>query len=131
MLKAKPDPSSTRSAAPLGREVIGSPSHQSPAALTADRIEAGRGGRPRPIHQPSDYGVPLPAWLQACVSHVPPGSGESCPTDNEALLASAFDFAYQLHEGQFRASGEPYIIHPVAVADLLRDIGASAAVIAA
>jgi (p)ppGpp synthase/HD superfamily hydrolase len=46
-------------------------------------------------------------------------------------LAAAFDFAYQLHEGQFRATGEPYIIHPIAVADLLRDIGASPGVIAA
>ena len=78
-----------------------------------------------------DYGIPLPAWLEECIKHVPPGAGESCPTDSEALLASAFDFAYQLHEGQYRASGEPYIIHPVAVADLLRDIGGSAAVIAA
>jgi guanosine-3',5'-bis(diphosphate) 3'-pyrophosphohydrolase len=85
----------------------------------------------RPIRTPADYGVPLPEWLQRCIEHVPPGEGESCPTDAEALLASAFDFAYQLHEGQFRASGEPYIIHPVAVADLLRDIGASAGVIAA
>ncbi|MEY4809281.1 MAG: hypothetical protein RLZZ206_3670 [Cyanobacteriota bacterium] len=63
--------------------------------------------------------------------HVPPGDGDTCPTDTEALLAAAFDFAFQLHAGQFRASGEPYIIHPIAVADLLRDIGASAAVIAA
>ena len=85
----------------------------------------------RPIQAPADYGVPLPEWLQRCIEHVPPGSGESCPTDAEALLASAFDFAYQLHEGQFRATGEPYIIHPIAVADLLRDIGASAGVIAA
>ncbi|MFM9110048.1 MAG: RelA/SpoT family protein, partial [Prochlorococcaceae cyanobacterium] len=58
-------------------------------------------------------------------------SGACCPTDTEALLAAAFDFAFQLHQGQYRASGEPYIIHPIAVADLLRDIGASAAVIAA
>jgi RelA/SpoT family (p)ppGpp synthetase len=65
------------------------------------------------------------------VRHVPPGDGDTCPTDTEALLAAAFDFAFQLHAGQFRASGEPYIIHPIAVADLLRDIGASAAVIAA
>ena len=84
-----------------------------------------------PIHTPADYGVPLPEWLQRCIDHVPPGAGESCPTDAEALLASAFDFAFQLHQGQFRASGEPYIIHPIAVADLLRDIGASAGVIAA
>ncbi|MEB3255618.1 MAG: bifunctional (p)ppGpp synthetase/guanosine-3',5'-bis(diphosphate) 3'-pyrophosphohydrolase [Synechococcaceae cyanobacterium] len=88
-------------------------------------------GRRRPIHSPDDYGVPLPEWLRCCVEHVPPGAGETCPTDTEALLAAAFDFAYQLHEGQYRASGEPYIIHPIAVADLLRDIGASAAVIAA
>ena len=85
----------------------------------------------RPIQAPSDYGVPMPEWLQRCIEHVPPGTGESCPTDAEALLASAFDFAFQLHEGQFRATGEPYIIHPIAVADLLRDIGASAGVIAA
>ena len=87
--------------------------------------------RRRPIHSPADYAIPLPAWLDRCIEHVPPGSGRSCPTDSEGLLASAFDFAFQLHEGQFRASGEPYIVHPVAVADLLRDIGASAPVIAA
>ncbi|MFO7629784.1 MAG: bifunctional (p)ppGpp synthetase/guanosine-3',5'-bis(diphosphate) 3'-pyrophosphohydrolase [Prochlorococcaceae cyanobacterium] len=80
---------------------------------------------------PSDYGIPLPDWLQSCIQHVPPGAGDSCPTDAEALLAAAFHFAFQLHEGQVRASGEPYICHPVAVADLLRDIGASAGVIAA
>ena len=85
----------------------------------------------RPIQAPADYGVPLPEWLQRCIEHAPPGSGDSCPTDGEALLAAAFDFAYQLHEGQFRATGEPYIIHPIAVADLLRDIGASPGVIAA
>jgi len=87
--------------------------------------------RRRPIAGPDDYGIPLPEWLAQCVRHVPPGAGDTCPTDTEALLAAAFDFAFQLHAGQFRASGEPYIIHPIAVADLLRDIGASAAVIAA
>ena len=83
------------------------------------------------IFSPDEYGIPLPEWLRQCIDHVPPGRGETCPTDPEALLASAFDFAYQLHRRQVRATGEPYIIHPVAVADLLRDIGASAAVIAA
>jgi guanosine-3',5'-bis(diphosphate) 3'-pyrophosphohydrolase len=80
---------------------------------------------------PGPYRVPLPEWLRRCLEQVPISRGGSCPTDAEALLASAFDFAYQLHEGQYRASGEPYIIHPIAVADLLRDIGASAGVIAA
>ena len=87
--------------------------------------------RRHPIRDPDDYGIALPNWLRECISNVPPGIGQSCPTDPEALLVSAFDFGFQLHEGQFRASGDPYIVHPVAVADLLRDIGASASVIAA
>ena len=87
--------------------------------------------RRHPIAKAEDYGIPLPEWLRTCVEHIPPGVGQSCPTDAEALLAAAFDFAFQLHEGQFRASGDPYIVHPIAVADLLRDIGASASVIAA
>ncbi len=87
--------------------------------------------RPHPINNPEDYGIPLPDWLQQSIRSIPPGIGESCPTDGEALLAAAFDFAFQLHEGQFRASGEPYIVHPIAVADLLREIGASPSVIAA
>jgi (p)ppGpp synthase/HD superfamily hydrolase len=78
-----------------------------------------------------DYGIPLPAWLRRCLDKGVPAPGSGCPSDSEVLLAAAFDFAFQLHDGQVRASGEPYIIHPVAVADLLRDIGASPGVIAA
>ncbi len=78
-----------------------------------------------------DYAISLPKWLKKCIAQASPGMGLSCPTDADGLLASAFDLAFQLHEGQFRASGEPYIVHPVAVADLLREIGASASVIAA
>ena len=65
--------------------------------------------RVHPIRSIEDYGIDLPAWLQECLNHVPPGVGYSCPTDSEALLAAAFNFAFQLHEGQFRASGDPYI----------------------
>jgi RelA/SpoT family (p)ppGpp synthetase len=85
----------------------------------------------RTIREPAEYGVSLPAWLEQCLRQAPSGAGDTCPTEAEVLLAAAFDFAYQLHEGQFRASGEPYIIHPIAVAGLLRDIGASPAVVAA
>ncbi len=88
-------------------------------------------GQRQPVRHPDDYGIPLPAWLQECILHASPDIGDTIPGNPEALLVSAFDYAFQLHEGQFRASGEPYIVHPVAVADLLRDIGASAAVIAA
>jgi guanosine-3',5'-bis(diphosphate) 3'-pyrophosphohydrolase len=43
------------------------------------------------------------------------------PAEVERVQA-AYDFAYQAHEGQRRRSGEPYITHPVAVADLLADL---------
>lgn len=38
-------------------------------------------------------------------------------------LEAAIDFASKAHEGQLRKSGEPYIIHPLAVADTLVDWG--------
>ncbi|GDX72726.1 GTP pyrophosphokinase [Cyanobium sp.] len=101
------------------------------ASGAAAAVSAGPLLGPQAIHGPDDYGITLPDWLRRCIEHVPPGVGDSCPTDTEGLLAAAFHFAYQLHDGQVRASGEPYICHPVAVADLLRDIGASASVIAA
>ncbi|ARO13774.1 guanosine-3',5'-bis(diphosphate) 3'-pyrophosphohydrolase [Ketogulonicigenium robustum] len=41
------------------------------------------------------------------------------PATNEKLLRDAWDFGRQMHEGQFRHSGEPYFTHPVAVAMIL------------
>lgn len=38
-------------------------------------------------------------------------------------LIAAYEFAAQCHEGQTRSSGEPYIIHPVAVAYILLELG--------
>ena len=34
-------------------------------------------------------------------------------------IQRAYEYARELHEGQFRASGEPYISHPVAVAEIV------------
>ncbi|NET09909.1 MAG: bifunctional (p)ppGpp synthetase/guanosine-3',5'-bis(diphosphate) 3'-pyrophosphohydrolase [Merismopedia sp. SIO2A8] len=47
------------------------------------------------------------------------------------LICQAFEFGYELHQGQCRASGEPYIHHPIAVAELLRELGGSPTMIAA
>lgn len=38
------------------------------------------------------------------------------------LIREAYDFADQAHKGQVRKSGEPYILHPLAVADIVLDM---------
>lgn len=38
-------------------------------------------------------------------------------------IISAYQFAAKAHEGQLRSSGQPYIIHPLAVAELLLELG--------
>ncbi len=68
----------------------------------------------------------VPSWLQDCWHKMQTGEGEC-----EDLVSKAFKLAYELHKGQTRASGEPYILHPVQVAGLLRDLGGSSAMIAA
>ena len=41
-----------------------------------------------------------------------------------AIIDYAYEFAYEKHQGQKRASGEPYIVHPLNVANILCDIKA-------
>ena len=43
------------------------------------------------------------------------------PKADEAKIASAFEFGAEMHDGQFRYSGEPYFSHPVAVATILAE----------
>jgi GTP diphosphokinase / guanosine-3',5'-bis(diphosphate) 3'-diphosphatase len=77
---------------------------------------------------PSD--VELPDWLQLCLLPNPDEKATVAESERH-LICKAFNFGYQLHQGQQRASGDPYIAHPVAVAGLLRDLGGSADMIAA
>ena len=69
----------------------------------------------------------IPDWLRCCWEKSQAGE---C-LDNEDVICRALDLAYRLHEGQCRASGEPYILHPIAVAAILKDLGGSNAMIAA
>jgi len=43
------------------------------------------------------------------------------PKTDEALLRGAYSYAGRMHEGQKRHSGEPYFMHPVAVAAILTE----------
>jgi GTP diphosphokinase / guanosine-3',5'-bis(diphosphate) 3'-diphosphatase len=94
------------------------------------------------------YPIELPTWLNTCLArytqaHNPGWNSLQSPTwcatdfaasesaDSVDLICRAFQFAYCLHEGQVRQSGEPYIIHPVQVATILLELGGDATIIAA
>lgn len=53
------------------------------------------------------------------------------PKADLALIERAYKVAEKAHEGQTRKSGEPYITHPLAVAQILADLGIGAKTIAA
>lgn len=44
------------------------------------------------------------------------------PSDDVSMVEKAYNLAKEAHEGQFRKSGEPYIIHPLQVAYILADL---------
>ena len=53
------------------------------------------------------------------------------PSEDVSLIRKAWDFCVQHHAGQERASGEPYIIHPLEVAEVLAEMKLDATAIAA
>jgi GTP pyrophosphokinase len=53
------------------------------------------------------------------------------PSEDVSLIRKAWDFCVKHHEGQMRASGEPYIVHPLEVAEVLAEMKMDATAIAA
>ena len=43
-------------------------------------------------------------------------------TADAEVIARAYDFSARVHRGQKRISGEPYLTHPLAVADIIADM---------
>jgi GTP diphosphokinase / guanosine-3',5'-bis(diphosphate) 3'-diphosphatase len=53
------------------------------------------------------------------------------PTEDIGLIRKAWDFCVHHHKGQLRASGEPYVIHPLEVAEVLAEMKMDATAISA
>ncbi len=53
------------------------------------------------------------------------------PNDDLALVKKAYEFSLQHHKGQTRASGEPYLVHPLEVAGVLAEMQLDTTAIAA
>ncbi|CAA0843304.1 Putative GTP diphosphokinase RSH1- chloroplastic [Striga hermonthica] len=52
--------------------------------------------------------------LRSCISYL--------PSREQQLVRKALNLAFKAHDGQKRRSGEPFIIHPVAVAQILGEL---------
>jgi GTP pyrophosphokinase len=56
---------------------------------------------------------------------------ENRPGDDLEIIRKAYDFSLKHHQGQTRASGEPYLIHPLEVSLVLADLKLDSTAIAA
>ncbi len=56
---------------------------------------------------------------------------ENRPEEDVAVVRKAYEFSQRHHAGQTRASGEPYLVHPLEVAILLADMRLDSTAIAA
>ena len=45
------------------------------------------------------------------------------PSDDISLIEKAYQLAAEAHKDQRRKSGEPYIVHPIAVSMILAELG--------
>ena len=55
----------------------------------------------------------------------------SRPNDDLELVKKAYEFSQKIHAGQSRASGEPYLVHPLEVACVLAEMKMDPVAIAA
>ena len=73
---------------------------------------------PRPNRSLGSDPVAIEAFFEQVLRIV----HENRPNDDLELIRRAWDFCKQQHTGQLRASGEPYIIHPLEVAHVLAEL---------
>jgi GTP pyrophosphokinase len=71
-------------------------------------------------HHPAQPDEPLDrAHFDAEIERVAGIAAEYLPASSLQRIREAYDFAYHMHEGQRRFTGEPYIDHPIQVARIL------------
>src|SRR3712207_7701497 len=76
--------------------------------------------RPRAIPAPE---VTISSLIEKVSAYGPEGT--------EELLAEAYNVAHVAHRGQVRKSGEPFVYHPLATADILAELHLDSTTVAA
>src|SRR5580700_2709464 len=79
-----------------------------------------------PLEPPAD-----PDILTAKFAELLATIGKNRPSDDTGIIRRAWEFCVQHHSGQLRASGEPYVLHPLEVAQVLAEMKLDSTAIAA
>src|ERR1700735_197323 len=79
-----------------------------------------------PLEPPAVHGI-----LTAKFAELLATIGKNRPSDDIEVIRKAWEFCVQHHSGQLRASGEPYSLHPLEVAQVLAEMKLDSTAIAA
>src|SRR5580698_118710 len=79
-----------------------------------------------PLEPPAEPGI-----LAAKFAELLATIGKNRPSDDIGVIRKAWEFCVQHHSGQLRASGEPYVLHPLEVAQVLAEMKLDSTAIAA
>jgi GTP pyrophosphokinase len=80
-----------------------------------------KGGRPSRASNKPQEAEPAPAPGVASISHLASKLAEYLTPAELKKVKEAYRFSDEMHLGQVRKSGEPYISHPIAVAEICAD----------
>ena len=103
-------------------------------AAPADPAAVSAPPAPSPTVSPNQIPTPThpdAAALAPRFEHLLETVQRNRPNDDLDLIRRAWEFCVQQHAGQRRASGEPYIIHPLEVCQILADLKMDSTAIAA
>ncbi len=103
------------------RQVIPADAEAAPPSAQGELAASARAHEPAPPLRLIDQ------RFEALLGHV----HANRPSEDISLIRKAWEFCVQHHDGQMRASGEPYIVHPLEVAEVLAEMKMDATAIAA
>lgn len=69
--------------------------------------------------------------MDICIEDVLKELGKNHKVTNKSMVKKAYEYAYQMHKGTTRKTGEPYIMHPLRVANLVASWGFESDIICA
>ncbi len=89
---------------------------------SSDAMEAGSGGQQALHGSATVNGMVVSEQAPTGVEELFATLDSYLPADRVASIRETYEFAFACHDGQMRASGEPYIVHPIAVAHLVAEL---------